>query len=125
MRFLTVTALVVVLAGCAADYYKPGASERDLANDRTACNAQSLRDAPPAMTSGPFGTGYNNVANANCFGGFGAVTCNPINPIGSGNVPPPSLPTDINGGKRTALFESCMAGRGWSREKPDPAESGR
>jgi hypothetical protein len=123
MRFLAATALVVALAGCSSDYYKPGATEQDLQTDRAACNAQSLAGAPPVMTSGPFGVGYNNVANANCFGpGFGAVTCNPIGPAGSSYVPPPSLSTDVNGGARHALFESCMSARGWSHQKPAQAE---
>ncbi len=124
MRVVATLGLIVVLSGCAADYYKPGASDRDLDNDKTACNVQAVRDAPPNMTSGPFGIGTNNVANANCFGGFGAVTCNPLNPGGGGYVPPPSIPTDINAGKRNALFESCMAGRGWSHQKPGATEPG-
>ena len=126
MRVVATLGLIAVLSGCAADYYKPGASDRDLANDRAACNAQAVQDAPPKMTSAPFGSGsgYNNAANANCFGGFGAVTCNPLNPGGGGYVPPPSFPTDINGGKRNALFESCMVDRGWLRQKPGGTEPG-
>ena len=123
MRFLAVLGLAAVLSGCSPDFYKPGASDRDLDADKTACNLQARESAPPAMTVGtfgaPFGSGYNNLANATCFGpGFGAVTCNPIGPAGSSSLPPPPLPIDANGGKRNAFFESCMADRGWSHQKP-------
>jgi hypothetical protein len=125
MRLIAAVGLVAVLSGCVADYYKPGASARDLDSDKTACNAQAYQGAPPAMTSSPFGVGLNNPANASCYGGgFGAVTCNPIGPAGSSYIPPPPLPTDANGGKRNALFESCMGARGWSREKPAQAAPG-
>lgn len=109
--------LLAVLAGCAPDYYKAGATAQDLASDKSACNAQAYQSAPPVMTSGPFGIGPNNPANANCYGGgFGAATCNPPGPAYA--PPQPSIPIDANGGKRLALFQSCMAERGWSREKP-------
>jgi hypothetical protein len=125
MRLIVTLALIAALSGCAADYYKPGASDRDLADDRSACNAQALQGAPLAMTSGPFGVGPNNPANASCYGGgFGAVTCNPLSPVSGGYVPipQPSLPTDVNAGKRNALFEACMTSRGWSHQKPAAAE---
>lgn len=127
MKPIAILGLLALLAGCAPGYYKPGATAQDLASDKSACNAQALQDAPLAMTSGPFGVGPNNPANASCYGGgFGAVTCNPLSPVSGGYVPipQPSLPTDANAGKRNALFDACMTSRGWSHEKPAAAEAG-
>ncbi|HLI20338.1 MAG TPA: hypothetical protein VKV32_04425 [Stellaceae bacterium] len=118
MRVIALVGLIAVLAGCSPNYYKPGATAQDLDKDKAACNAQALREAPPAMSAAPFAPSYNNLANANCYGpGFGAVMCNTLNPAGSA-VPPATPPIDSNGGKRAALFEACMSERGWSRDKP-------
>jgi hypothetical protein len=104
-----VLCLMLLLAGCGGEWSKPGATEADLSAAQSACNNEAVEKAPPTLGRGPEQPGANIAPAYSCVPGKGCV------PTGMSTAPTAPSVVDVNAEARAAIFNKCMADRGWSK----------
>jgi hypothetical protein len=108
MTRLVLVLVLMGLGGC-AQWSKPGGTEAALSSDQSACNEAALRDFPPELSPMPTpGVAMVQPGYA-CLPGRGCV------PTGTAFMPPGDSVSDRTAAPRTAAFDRCMIGRGWTK----------
>jgi hypothetical protein len=99
----------LVLAACATEWKKPGASPQDLSTDTQACTQQAQGQLPARMiTLGGYMTPNRRVCEPKSAG------AEPVCSVVPGEMVPPTLVDQNQRARDTAIF-NCMRAQGWTR----------
>ena len=111
MRMLILTALVL-LAGCAQRWEKPGATEAEFDRDLRRCEARALERHPPRLERRMISGGYFAPPRTRCHGHGKHRRCRTV----PGRYMPPVWgDVDLNRGARRGELELCLREHGWRK----------
>jgi hypothetical protein len=127
---LTLAAAACLLAGCAQQWAKPGATEADLHIARSRCEAQAFSMFPRELVThqpqrqAPQQFFIQNdsptTIRTSCTGFGNTVDCvqqretsRPLNFISSNPVPARPITMDFNEGPRRRAVDACLLENGW------------
>lgn len=112
-RLWPIVALLLV-AGCAQRWEKPGATEADFEIAQSHCEARSQGQFPPAMMRTMSTAGYTTPVKTNCQNSGTNTNCNTT---GGQYIPPTYRMVDQNEDARDRAVAACLLENGWHRAK--------
>lgn len=109
----TVVLLLLLLAGCAERWERPGATEQESEAAQAECSAIAARLVPPELVLMQTSPGYWEGPERQCFTRNGRVEC----VVRPGRYHPPRYDwVDVNAGRRREARAACLTERGWTYE---------
>ncbi|MBR0683458.1 hypothetical protein GXW74_23430 [Roseomonas eburnea] len=102
---------LVLLAGCAERWERPGATEADSEAAQAECTARAAQLVPPALVWTVIAPGYWEGPERRCFTRRGRTEC--VTRAGR-FVPPQYGWVDANTGQRRAARAACLQEGGWT-----------
>lgn len=103
--------LLVLLAGCAERWERPGATEQDSEAAQAECTAIAARQVPPELVWMQTSPGYWEGPERRCFTRGGRTECI----VRPGRYQPPQYGwVDANTGQRRVVRAACLTERGWT-----------
>lgn len=105
---------LVILAGCATKWSKPGASPAEFEATKASCNSRAYSRFQPAMQSVQISSGYVTPVQTQCFGTGYNVQCTST---GGQYIPPASIMVDQNSNARNQDVRGCFFEQGWTPDK--------
>jgi hypothetical protein len=107
-------ATILLLAGCAETWTKPGATPEQFDAAQAACTAQANASVPTQREQVEMSPGYVAPMQMRCSGMGTAANCYP----GGGEYMPPVTTTvDRNQNLRRTVMRSCLFENGWQPAK--------
>ncbi|MBS0641461.1 MAG: hypothetical protein U1E70_22935 [Acetobacteraceae bacterium] len=103
-------ALLLLLAGCAEYWAKPGGTPVGFRAAREACTRQASADYPPDMEPVQVTQGTPSPMVTTCAPAGGSMACTTS---GIGFQPPTYTTLDRNTGPRERAFRACLEAAGW------------
>ncbi len=117
MRLLIMASMLALLAACAPQWSKPGATSDDIRADASQCEAMAYSQVPAQATPQALPPAYPPDPR---YLPTGSVAGIPSSIPSQPNAVQPSLltggrPTDANAAARTSAFDQCMSSKGYTR----------
>ena len=110
----TIAGAILLLAGCAETWTKPGATPEQFDAAKAACTARASTDAPAQPQLVEMSPAYVTPMQMRCSGVAAAANCYP----GGGEyVPPATRIVDRNQDLRRTLIRQCLFESGWRPAK--------
>ncbi|MBR0670189.1 hypothetical protein [Neoroseomonas soli] len=107
-RFLP---LLLLLAGCAENWERPGATEAEAEAAQAECTAWAAQQVPPALVWTQTAPGYWERPERRCFSRRGQTEC----VVRPARYQPPQYGwVDANTGPRRAARAACLQEGGWT-----------
>ncbi len=111
---LVLIPVLLPMAGCTQYWAKPGGTQEQFAVTKSACQAQSYAQFPPAPQQVMLTAGYTTPQQSTCSGNGYMVNCYTT---GGQYMPPTYVTLDQNSGARDSGFQSCLMNAGWRLAK--------
>lgn len=121
MRILAIGVMLLVCAGCATRWSKPGSTQDGFYSDRYQCEQEAANNYPAAPVQQMLSPGYRaptpTTTTTNCVNvGYGNVQCQSTQPGASAaiyNTPPTYTTIDANASNRSNAVRSCLMSKGY------------
>jgi hypothetical protein len=118
-RALLATPIMLVMAGCAQYWAKPGGTPAELEVAQANCEAASFARFPRVLQTNIITPGFIAPVTTSCTPGRDGPHCVTV----GGEVIPPTYSTiDLNQAARHNSYQACLVAGGWRRAK-DEAEA--
>ena len=111
MRRLLIPLILLLAAGCAERWERPGATEEESDAAQARCTALAAQQVPPALVWTQTSPGYWEGPERRCFTRHGQTECI----VRPGRYQPPQYGwVDANTGPRRAARAACLQEGGWT-----------
>jgi hypothetical protein len=110
-RFWPLAALLLI-AGCAQRWEKPGATQAEFEVMHSRCEARSQAEFPPVMTQVMSTAGYTTPVQTNCQNSANNTNCRTT---GGQYMPPTYRMVDQARDPRDRAVAACLVEHGWRR----------
>lgn len=111
--------LASLLAGCATNWTKPGATQDDLYRDRYACQQQAAAMYPPQPVQVMTSPGFQPPpapARTDCTMYGNQMTCQSAGGVHAMAVPPSYQTQDANADARWYAVRNCLLAKGYRQQ---------
>jgi hypothetical protein len=105
---------ILLLAGCAETWTKPGAMPQEFDAAQAACAAKANAAVPPNRQEVQMSPGYVTPMQMRCSGAGAAANCYPA---GGQYVAPATTTVDRNQNLRRTVIRECLTEGGWRPAK--------
>jgi|SRR3954469_4308674 len=113
-RVFLAAAMLVVVAGCARHWARPGGTDAELDAAKANCEVESFTRFPRVMQTTMVSPGYISPVTSNCAPGPNGPRCVTV---GGEFVPPTYSAIDLNQSARRSAYDACLMAGGWQVAK--------